>query len=332
MKIHMLASWKHYVDHILPVWNALPDDVRGSVFVTFKDEAERVAASGVKVTSGKIVIDPDDKYIIAGYADIKRVPRNADICLMEHGSGQTYANVRSGSYAGGRDRGRVGLFIVPNERVASVNMAAYPDATTVAAGSPRLDALYMARLRNEHKRTGNKLAVSFHWRCVLCPETNTAFDEWKKDIVNLACTGNQHILGHGHPRLWEEISDFWKSSGIEPVQDWLTVVRRADVYACDNSSTMFEAAAIGLPVVLLNSRRWRRDVDHGLRFWDEAGMGPNLFAGDSIIDAVNNVNDYSDALRATAERTYTNLPDGTGTATTEAVDAIVRWAKNSKTA
>lgn len=332
MKIHLLASWKHYVDHIFPVWNALPDDMRGSVFVTLKDEAERVAASGISVTPNKTIIDKNDKYIIAGYADIKRVPRGADICLMEHGAGQTYVNVRSGSYAGGRDRSRVGLFIVPNERVASINMAAYPDVMTVAAGSPRLDVLYDARMRNEHKRTGNKLAVSFHWRCLLCPETNTAFDEWKKDIIKLACTGNQHVLGHGHPRLWEEISDFWKSSGIEPVQDWLTVVRRADVYACDNSSTMFEAAAIGLPVVLLNSKRWRRDVEHGLRFWDESGMGPNLLPGDDIGNAIRHVTDYSVALRETAERTYANLPDGTNTATNEAADAVVRWAKNSKVA
>jgi glycosyltransferase involved in cell wall biosynthesis len=57
------------------------------------------------------------------------------------------------------------------------------------------------------------------------------------------------------------------------VTDFEEVVRRADVYLIDNSSTMFEAAAAGLPIVALEPSYYRRSVDHGLRFWDAAGVG-----------------------------------------------------------
>jgi hypothetical protein len=53
------------------------------------------------------------------------------------------------------------------------------------------------------------------------------------------------------------------------------VQRRAAVYVCDNSSSMYEFAATGRPVVVLDLPEgrikgigYRRNINHGLRFWD----------------------------------------------------------------
>ena len=78
-----------------------------------------------------------------------------------------------------------------------------------------------------------------------------------------------------HPRLFPAIEKRYRHAGIEPVADFLDVCRRADVYICDNSSTLFAFAATGRPVVVLNPPWYRRDIDHGLRFWEAASVGVN---------------------------------------------------------
>jgi glycosyltransferase involved in cell wall biosynthesis len=191
---------------------------------------------------------------------------------MEHGAGQAYVGVRNRSYAGGPGRGKVSLFLCPSERVAALNRATNPNTPAVVVGSPRVDVLR----RIERQPGPTTVAIAFHWRCRVCPEAGTALDHYKASLAalreRLGVDGIE-LIGHGHPRAAAELGPLYAKAGVEWVPSFEDVVRRASCFVADNSSTIFEAAACDIPVVLLNCPQYRRDVNHGLRFWDEADVG-----------------------------------------------------------
>ena len=317
-------SWGHYADHIVPVLQGLPADIRGGLYCADDRLAATVQAWGVRVFGPGAKMPDGDPVIVAGFADL-RAWRHRRVCLMEHGAGQTYVGVRDGSYAGGRGRERVDMFLCPSSRVADVNREA--GATNVqVVGSPRLDVLWAERQHHHGGRDGNRVAVSWHWDCGLVPEAGSTWDEWRDDSRRWAGEGQAQLLGHGHPKAWPRLSKWWRQIGVEPVAEWVSVVRRADVFVCDNSSTMFEACAVGLPVVVMNSSRYRRGVEHGLRFWEHAGMGPQIMPGDDLWVAVGQAKSFGLVQDWVAGDVYENVPDGSGAATAAAVEAVTLWA------
>ena len=118
------------------------------------------------------------------------------------------------------------------------------------------------------------VAVSFHWQGYECPEWRNALPWYRSAIV--ALSKEVHVIGHAHPNQPREAIRFYEAHGIEYVPDFDDVLRRADVYACDNSSTLYEFASTGRPVVVLNAPWYRKEADHGLRFWDAANVGVNV--------------------------------------------------------
>ena len=262
--IDIYASTAWYLDHLMPIATALGPDLG-----TIHKLRPLKLRSGARTRAA----------LVASYGDLK-VMRKAGyerFALIQHGAGQSYGNDHP-SFPGGRDQGDVGLFLVPNEHAAQRWRDVYPRASVAVVGCPKLDDL-PARVPGR----GPVVAVSFHWEFRLVPETRSAYGEFAQMLPVLA--QRYKVVGHGHPRR-REMGRVWRRMKVEHLPSFADVCRRADVYVCDNSSSMFEFASTGRPVVVLNAHGYRRDVSHGLRFWDAAGIGVNVDRPGDLLDGI----------------------------------------------
>ncbi len=295
--IDALAMEPQFLDHLASVWQALP--ARGRFFVEPRLMAH-AAALGIEAEPTprppRVPAYPEPRYdgeplLVASYGDIKVGRRlgYGPFAFIEHGAGQSYAgdpawvNQKiSGSYAGGPDRADVELFMVPNQHSADRWRAAYPDARVALVGCPRIDGLPRRELGP------TTVAISFHWETPhsLGPEAQTALGDYLPVLEDLAKAFN--VIGHAHPKAdWpQRMKRIYDRVGIPFVADFDDVCRQADLYICDNSSTIFEFAATGRPVVLLNSRWYRKHIEHGLRYWEAATVGMQVDKPAQLIETV----------------------------------------------
>jgi hypothetical protein len=287
--IGALAYEPHFLDHLAPVWHALPASERGE-FRVDPTLAPRARALGIEPTEvpypKPIPAEPAPSFagrltLIASYGDLKKGRRMGlgPFVYLEHGIAQSYSGdphtEAHPSYSGGRGRADVVLNLVPNEHAADRWRANYPGTPVEVIGCPKLDTL-------PAKEPGPvTVAVSTHFPCSVAPETQSALGQYLHAIEKLPYT----VIGHGHPRYFG-LDRVYKRIGVEYVPDFADVCRRADVYVCDNSSTLYEFAATGRPVVVLNSTAYRRDVHHGLRFWDAADVGIQVNRPQELAGAV----------------------------------------------
>lgn len=331
--IDAIAFEPHFLDHLAPVWLALPDELRGR-FVVDPALAERAARRGIIAEPSPrprhAVAYPaprtdGPRALVASYGDVKEGRRlgYGPFAFLEHGAGQSYGNRRNGSYAGGPDRDDNQLVMVPNDQCAAVWRDAYPAADVHVVGCPRLDDLP----EREGDRTPT-IALSFHWPAPLSISgyAGTAIGDYLPLLPSLV--REFRVIGHAHPKGdWpRRMRRQYDRLGIEFVEDFDDVCRRADVYVCDNSSTIFEFAATGRPVVLLNARAWTRRASFGLRFWDAAGIGENVWPDGDLVGAVHRaLEDAPDLRRAREEALLTVYNPARGGAAIAAA-AVARWA------
>jgi hypothetical protein len=267
--IDVFASHPWYVDHLRPVYEALGDH-QGTFIQKFANRNllhERTR----------------NPILVCSWGDMAIARRLGyqHIALAQHGAGQSYpASKRPNypSYPGGSGNEGVSLFLTPNQHSADRWKKAYPRARVEVVGCPKLDTL-PKRLPGP----GPVVAVSFHWNFGMCPETLSVLPEYQSALIPLA--KRYQVIGHGHPRR-RDLPNVYRRTGIEHVPNFADILRRADVYVFDNSSSGFEFAATGRPVVVLNGRSFRRDAHHGLRFWDAAGVGVNVNRPGDLLDGV----------------------------------------------
>lgn len=322
------ASEPHYLDHLVPIYAALESDERGLFHIGAR-LGSHSRHRGIPPTSIRIgrPRQPVGLIVVASYRDLRQFSGHPCI-LVEHGSGQSYGD-RHPSYSGGRDRHNVVLFVVPNEAAALRNRAVYPDTPYVVAGSPRLDRWIGTRTPGRRQDgPAATVAVSFHWDYQHgSPEGRWAFPHFAPALGNLR-DGPWHLIGHGHPRAWRTLRRYYDQLGIEPVEDFEKVLERADLYACDNSSTLFEFAATDRPVVVMNAPWYRREVEHGLRFWSCADVGLQVDEpGDLVATVARALTDPSEAAHSRQRVVMQTYPVLNGRSSERAAEAIRQVAE-----
>jgi len=159
MTLDCFARRVHFVDHLAPVWRALPLEARGTFWVpeALVDYARIRGVDATGVAPVRRQLPPLEVWpqpgrgpvLCCAYGDIEQVwkaDRRRPLILMEHGVGLTPGNsvdgreVLSPGYAGGGDlRKRVVLFLATNEFIAAKTRRAIPRACQVVVGTPKMD-------------------------------------------------------------------------------------------------------------------------------------------------------------------------------------------------
>ena len=309
--IDFLASAPHYREHLAAVAGALPPAARG----------EFVAPSQPGL---------DNPVLVASYGDLKTAERigRTRIAIMEHGAGQSYGGrggMQHGSYAGGLHRDGASLFLHPGPHPAARDRRSYPSARVEVVGSPHLDTLPKRK-----GKPGREVAFTFHFNGPLCPETRTAYPHFFPVLAGLS--DKYELLGHGHPMLWEmgrpghRLADRYRAQGIEPIRDFREVCERADLLIFDNTSVGFAFAATGRPVVVMNSPRYDKRVNHGLRFWEAANVGVNCDDPARLADCIEEALADPPKRRAAREAALDLVYAFRSGAAKRAADALMDWA------
>lgn len=279
--IDLYASQEWYLRHVAPIFDALPPEERGEVYLgsALADRADQLPNGALR--------RPGTRVLVASYTDYLRCAGNRRVVLAQHGSGQSYAGdpslARNGSYAGGDGLDKVDLFLVPGPHPAQRCKARYPHTPVAEIGCPALDRWLMGG-RTWEREPKPVVALAFHWNCGP-GESGTAFRHYVS-ALSLLTRSRWEILGHCHPRARHVVEPEYNRAGIR----WATyeeVMTRASVIVADNTSIAFEVAATGRPVVWLNAPWWRKDAGHGLRFGPEAAVGTQVNFPSEIIPAIS---------------------------------------------
>lgn len=290
--ISVLVSERHFLDHVAPIWHALPAERHGVFLVTRAELLPWAELRGIKgaevLNFGIHKARAAGPFLTASSGDLRRIidrwgPLTPQIYL-NHGAGFSWAGLNHTSYAGGGHwLDRVGLFLDPNHYAAARNQKAHPRAMVRVIGCPKLDAWHNMVPKSANGK-GPLVCISFHWHCKVMPETDWAWNFYWRIIPRLP--EHYRMVGHGHPRAISFLEQKYKAAGFETLTDFEDVLDQADVYVNDSSSTLYEFASLDRPVVVMNAPIYRRRIHHGLRFWEHEDVGVICNKDEQLIDAI----------------------------------------------
>lgn len=311
MKIDLVASMPHYMAHMLPIFEALPDHIRGRV-MPLRNPVERPT--------------PGRAALVAGWQDVSVLSGTCPMVYVEHGAGQTYrgdpnaARMPGYSHSGGERHAGVIGYISPNQMVAD----RWKRAPAFAAGCPKLD-----RWVGYDRHDPWSVCFAFHWDATdVCPEARSAVEHYRVEfplIVDAFRRQGFDVYGHAHPRWGDRLDSMFKSANVDAIlSSDVEVFGRCNILFVDNSSLGVEFMALGRQTVWLNAPWYRKGVDHGGRFWDwtENAMtvdGPEDLIDLDLYDAFHERRPFDGSMKRLAEETYGPLD---GKASQRAADWI----------
>lgn len=306
-KIDFLASQPHYLDHLAPIWDALPDHARGTFFIPIDGAYKGMMDYACKILQHQLYLfgyeeNPTSNIslqthslnpiLVAAYGDmlyIRNTSPSKRILMMEHGTGHTFGTVAYPNGPGKRDH--VSLFLSPNQYTVD-KIHTVRSTPCEIIGTPKLDKIVAEvnpshQLRRYCARENPTIAIGFHWGTHKNrpPESGSAFEHYKDYIP--ALKDYYKLLAYGHPLYEAEYKPFYESNGIEYTSDFFEVMRRADVCVNDLSSALYEFLVTGKPVIVLNAPWFRREIHHGIRFWDYSNVGINVEDPFELVPAIN---------------------------------------------
>jgi len=313
MTTDVYTTQPHYVDHLLPVWRALGDEAGAwtappKLHTYLRDRG---------VEPGSTSDRTSDRVLTASWGDAHGSRRSwRRRALMCHGAGQSYVGVTSMyNLSSPRRDDVVSLFLMPNEQAAEASRASNPRAGHVVVGTPKLDAAFTA---GPPTAQAGLTVVSHHWNCSLCPETHGGWPRYAEAVRD---AGYSY---HVHPRIEAGVRQWCRKNDVPYVEaPW-----HAEVLVADNTSVAWEFMAVtGRPVVWLDLPEYRRDVEHGVRFWSLSSSGVSCTCPGQLPDAVVKARLDEDQDRVAArERAVAGLyPVRDGTASTRAAEALLAW-------
>lgn len=318
-RLSFYASLRNLVDHLAPLWWALPTELRGPFRVADKSLVAYCAEAWDMPTLRER--PPAAPHVVASYADELLVARvGGSVALLEHGSGQFYGGFDASSTLSDR-RPSVELYMAPSPEVADRMAAVLPRAERVWVGCPRLDPFV-----GQPRDPDGPIGLAWHWNAgSRWPEARSGFAHYGPYLRELSSAFPGRIWGHAHPRLFGSVHNLYSLAGITPVPDSRMVLDSVSVLSADNTSLMWEAAALDIPLVILDAPWFRRDVWHGLRFWDFADVGPRISDPAGWADAIRAAPDpaWTPLRRAAAAAIYGPID---GLATARALEALRSWS------
>lgn len=284
MKLDFLARRAHYIDHMVPIYHMLPAHCRGGFHVS-ADLVEYAQEQRIKDIH---VFDKtkgwDDHVLTCGYGDMTSASRMSrhKLIMMEHGIGHGFGTAAYPNGIGRRDL--VDFFLYPNQYTADKALTVRKTPYDII-GTPKMDQI--VNTIGSWGASERTICISFHWGDGKQnpPESGSALNHYRSILPVL--NKKYKLLAHGHPLARQVHKPIYQDLGIEFVDDFMDVCRRASIYINDLSSTLYEFLCTGKPVILLNAPWFRRDVQWGIRFWDYSNVGINVEDPAQLCDAID---------------------------------------------